>query len=260
MRGLGICVVVLLGLLAGTPAVAAGIDGIAHVAFRVSDLNATRTFYRRLGFAESFVFMDGAKPRQVFVKINDRQFIELYPRSEPSEALGWMHVCYEADDAQPLQALYAKRGVDPSAVRKAGAGNYIFTFKGTSGETIEVTQYLPGSRHSEDRGKHLGAHRVSHELQEIKLAVPDLTAARYFYIAELGFEGRGETIGLSQNSDESLVLEPAGTMPQFVFRIADANKIVAPLKHLGLAPRRHGRAVQIHDPDGNILVFRQEAP
>ena len=135
--------------------------GIAHVAFRVADLEVARAFYNKLGFEQFFEMKQGDRTTEAFLKINDHQFIELYPRTDPSQPLGLMHVCYESNDLEALHAEYVKRGLTVSDVRKAGAGNLLMTMKDPEGQTIEYTQYMPGSRHFEDRGKHLGADRVA---------------------------------------------------------------------------------------------------
>ena len=55
--------------------------GVAHVAFYVSDLPRTRTFYKDfLGFDEEPFTLkkrDGSE-RIVFIKVNDRQYLELF--------------------------------------------------------------------------------------------------------------------------------------------------------------------------------------
>ena len=103
--------------------------GIAHVAFRVADLDAARGFYNKLGFEQFFEMKQGERTTEAFIKINDRQFIELYPRTDAHQALGWMHVCYESDSLQDLNSSYGARGLKPSPVVKAGAGNLIFSLK-----------------------------------------------------------------------------------------------------------------------------------
>jgi catechol 2,3-dioxygenase-like lactoylglutathione lyase family enzyme len=258
MRKLWLAPLMMIALLLGrADAQPAKIDGIAHVAFRVADLDSARDFYRRLGFEEAFVFTKDDKPAQVFVKINDRQFIELYPPSEEAKLAGWMHVCYETDMAEALNALYGERGLNPTPVKKGGAGNFVFSLYDPMGSTVEITQYLPGSRHSEDRGKHLGADRISDALQEVKITAPDLSAAEQFYGAGLGLEKQEGAWRVS--GDQRLELEPANTPPQLVFRVANARKAAARLKALGVAVTRHKRLVQVSDPDGNILVFQQKA-
>ena len=69
-----------------------GIIGIAHIAFRVSDLDREIAFLGKLGYEEAFTLTYRGKTPEVFIKINDHEFIELYPRTDPSQPLGWMHV------------------------------------------------------------------------------------------------------------------------------------------------------------------------
>src|ERR1700739_2958733 len=96
--------------------------GIAHVAFRVSDLEAARTFFNKLGFEQFFEMKQGEKTTEAFIKINDHQFLELYPQTAAAkQPLGLMHVCYESNDLDALHAEYVKRGLTVSDVRKAGA-------------------------------------------------------------------------------------------------------------------------------------------
>src|ERR1700761_8647837 len=110
-----LCFAAVAGIHAQTPAdtsVPAGpaITGIAHVAFRVSDIDKEVNFLGKLGFEEAFTNTSGAKTMEIFVKINDRQFIEIYPQTDPKQPLGWMHVCYESGDLNGLDAAYAAHG------------------------------------------------------------------------------------------------------------------------------------------------------
>ncbi len=54
-------------------------NGIAHVAIRVHDLAASVAFYQKLGFEQAFDLRKDDVPYESFIKINDNQFIELYP-------------------------------------------------------------------------------------------------------------------------------------------------------------------------------------
>jgi catechol 2,3-dioxygenase-like lactoylglutathione lyase family enzyme len=131
--------------------------GVAHVAFRVDDLQKAREFYQKLGFEQAFEFSDAGKTSVAFIKINDRQFIELYPRTDPSQPGGLMHICFEANHIQAVHDAYVKQGLQPTEVKKARAGNLLFVMHDPEGQLLEYTQYLPGSLHSESRGKHLGS-------------------------------------------------------------------------------------------------------
>src|SRR6478609_1043573 len=90
---------VLLFVMQAAPApkVSPNLAGIAHVAFHVTDVPKSREFYRSLGFEEAFAFKDPGKPPVSYVKVNDRQYIELYQRKDDSQPFGLMHVCYEAN-------------------------------------------------------------------------------------------------------------------------------------------------------------------
>ena len=54
--------------------------GLAHVAFRVSDVDKTRAFYKGfLGYEEPFSLKDDeGKTTIAFMKVNDLQFVELF--------------------------------------------------------------------------------------------------------------------------------------------------------------------------------------
>jgi len=219
--------------------------GIAHVAFRVADLAKTRAFYNQLGFEQFFAMTQGERTTEAFLKINDRQFIELYPRTDPSQALGLMHVCYESNGLEALHTELVQRGLAVSDVRKAGAGNLLMTMKDPEGQTIEFTQYMPGSRHYEDRGKHLGANRVSTMLVGVTTIARDAAALRRFYADKLPFIG------------PELDIEAPGSdvHPGIQFAISDLNQTAAALAHLELPVQSDATRVMVTDPDGMVVAF-----
>ena len=142
----------------------ANLAGIAHVAFRVSDLTRSRIFYQKLGFEQAFVTSKNGKTTESFLKANDHQFIEIYPQQDPSQSIGFMHVCFEATDLEALNHAYLGRSLTPTPVKGAGAGNLLFTMVGPEEQNIECTQYMPGSLHTKDQGQHLGEDRISKEI------------------------------------------------------------------------------------------------
>ncbi|HEY2468185.1 MAG TPA: pectinesterase family protein [Terracidiphilus sp.] len=244
------------------------ISGIAHIALRVSDLDRERKFLQSLGFEEAFAQTQGASTTEAFFKVNDRQFIELYPMTNSASRLGLMHICYESDSLPELSALYVARGLSLSAVKKGGAGNLMSSFHDPLGQEIEFTQYLPGSRHFEDRGKHLGSLRISDELQGIELAVSDLPKAKKFYTADLGFEEwkwkgiRGTRLRISRGADQWIGLNgtDAEARPQFMFRIPNVKRAANQLGNTGFKAKVHNRSVSILDPDGNVFIFSEDQP
>ena len=162
--------------------------GIAHVAIRVSDLNRSRGFYQKLGFEQAFAFTKDGVITESFLKVNDQQFIEMYPQQQPSQSIGFMHVCFEGADLEALNREYLARGLSPTPVRRAGAGNLLFTMEGPEKQNIEYTQYMPGSLHSNDQGKHLGASRISKQIVAVSITMKDPDAAEAFYTQKLGFQ------------------------------------------------------------------------
>ena len=262
-RWIGILALIVLSILSSRSIAQTGqITGIAHIAYRASDLDKEVAFLAKFGYEESFGFTNPAgKTTEVFVKVNDRQFIEVYPQTDPAQPLGWMHVCYESDDINALVAALTAHGLKPAEVRRAGAGNLISSLKDPEGRVTEFTQYMPGSRHTLDKGLHLGEHRVSEEMLGFSLPVPDLEAARKFYVTGMGFEARDGRQGLRMslpnvpNLRIQISTAANGATPQTLFRVADTAKAAEQLKAAGLEVKQEGNRVLVSDPDGNIFAF-----
>lgn len=238
------------------------LTGIAHVAFRVSDVPQSREFYRALGFEQSFELADPGKPLVSYIKINDHQFVELYGRTDNSQSIGLMHVCYEAADIESLWKEYVKRGVNPPPGRKARAGNLLFLFRDPESQIVEYTQYLPGSLHFEDRGKHLSDRRISPHLIRAVTPVKDLAAENQFFTSKLGFKELGGSttvrhLRLPGSSGEELDLEysAATAKPQIVFAVANITAAAAELRKRSIPVTPAGDSISITDPDGTVLVF-----
>lgn len=256
-------ILMLLPALFCAPVVSAQappLAGIAHVAFRVSDLNKSRDFYHKLGFGQAFEFADGGITIVSFIKINDRQFIELYPRNDSSQVLGLMHVCYESTNVQAVHDAYAARGLSPSEVKKARAGNLLFVLHDPEGQLVEYTHYEPGSLHSLDNGKHLGAERVSQALIGASLPVRDVAAERAFYTGKLSFAVSGPAaLALRPPGDSGVAieLEPAPAVPSIAFTVENARHAGKELRHRGFRVQAKHHEVSVTDPDGFLVVYRQ---
>jgi catechol 2,3-dioxygenase-like lactoylglutathione lyase family enzyme len=247
---------------AQTPALA----GIAHAAIRVTDLAKSRDFYEKLGFEEAFSMSKGGTPTEAFLKVNDLQFIELYPQRQPSQPIGFMHVCFEAADLDALNGEYRARGLSPTPVKRAGAGNLLFTMAGPEQQNIEYTQYMPDSMHTKDRGKHLGASRIAEKIVGLSLEMEDTGAAQNFYEQKLGFTPvhRGFEPGVialklpGQSGQEvEITQRAAGSAFRLLFAVSDLGRTAAQLRALQLPVERHKSALSIVDPDGNRIVFVQ---
>jgi catechol 2,3-dioxygenase-like lactoylglutathione lyase family enzyme len=240
-------------------------NGIAHVAIRVHDLAASVAFYQKLGFEQAFDLRKNDVPYESFIKINDNQFIELYPTTEKDPAVGFLHLCFEGVDLNAIHDDYVTRGLSPTAVRKAGAGNLLFTMAGpeqpSGPQNIEYTQYMPGSLHSNDQGKHLGPDRVADKLIAVALAMKDTAAAREFYINQLLFKPiAGDQMDLhmpGESGEEVEIVAAAslGTRARLTLQSENLGKAARELHKEGIDAEKNGQTLTIKDPDGNVLLL-----
>ncbi len=237
------------------------LSGIAHVAFQVKDIAKTSDFYQRLGFEQAFAFKKDGKTVQAFIKINDLQFIELYPLTQRNPKPGFMHLCFEGSDLVQLNSAYRLRGLSPTEVRKAHAGNLLFTMVGPENQNIEYTQYLPGSLHSGDRSKHLGEYRLSKYLKTVGVNMQNTAAAEAFYIDALSFQpissdDKRELL-LPGTSGESILLKNSDNhvLPDLIFQVPSIRLAAKDLKKRGFAIRATGKGIYVTDPDGTLIEF-----
>ena len=90
-------------LTAAVPAQTPPLNGIAHIAIRVKDIAASVAFYNKLGFQQAFAnTAPDDTVTQAFLKINDKQFIELYPVTAHEPDPGFLHLCFEGADLNAL--------------------------------------------------------------------------------------------------------------------------------------------------------------
>ena len=250
----------LFPLLGAAQIQPANLSGIAHVAFRVSDLTRSRIFYQKLGFEQAFVNTKDGKTTESFIKVNDRQFIELYPQQDPLQPIGFMHVCFEATDLEALNRAYLGRSLTPTPVKRAGAGNLLFTLTGPEDQNIEYTQYMPGSLHTKDQGLHLGEDRISKEIAGISLSMEDPVAARAFYQQKLGFHEALHALDaglipllLPGSSNEMVEITP--NVFQLLLSVPSLRHAASQLTDKNLQAEKKGNMLTVKDPDGNRIVF-----
>jgi lactoylglutathione lyase len=163
--------------------------GLAHVAFFAHDFDQSRKFYGEfLGFDEVFPLKnpDGT-PSMTFFKINDRQYVELFPeRTAGSDRLS--HIAFETDNAEALRLSLASKGVQVSSQVKAGRiGNLAFNITDPAGHTVEMVQYMPDGQSMLNFGRHLGPNRISQHMTHAGIIVTDLEPEYRFYTEVLGF-------------------------------------------------------------------------
>jgi catechol 2,3-dioxygenase-like lactoylglutathione lyase family enzyme len=179
------------GLAQTSPVKRPDIVGVAHIGVKTNDLAAARVFYgRELGFEEPFSLDQPSGGLMLtYFKVNDRQYIEVFPelKSETEDRLS--HIAFETSGAQQLRDYLAERGVKvPDALHPGLDGNLSFMIKDPDGHEVEFVQYMPGSLHTRNFGKFLSDTRISEHMIHVGVTVADRDAADRFYKEILGFQ------------------------------------------------------------------------
>jgi catechol 2,3-dioxygenase-like lactoylglutathione lyase family enzyme len=232
------------------------LDGIAHVALRVGDVARSRAFYKTLGWEQAFEFNDEQGTTVSYVKVSDRQYIELCRRDKPSEPIGFMHICLETSDLERLSAAYTELGLTPTESKKGRAGNVLFNLRDPEGYVVEYTQYLAGSLHTNARGKFASEARLSNHMISVVVRAKDIDAEKAFFVGKLGFSGSGYRLGVPGKPDETIEIQPlvAGAVPELTFA-ADPKWVAGELKKRGLEGKLAGGGAEVRDPDGTVIRF-----
>lgn len=167
------------------------ITGISHAAFYVSDMKKAREFYEDfLGFQSPFSIPRKDPTRHlVWIKINDRQSVELFPGSEVTpEADRLYHIAVETDDAEAMRLYLQSKGVEvppKTAVGKIGNKNYFV--KDPNGNIVEIVEYMPDGWTRREQGRFLPDTRASTRMSHVGVMIAQLDAAQKFYGDILGF-------------------------------------------------------------------------
>ncbi len=164
--------------------------GVAHIAVYAADYEKSRAFYRDfLGFEEPYSLSNAnGTPSLTFFKINERQYIELFPEAAPgTDRLN--HISIETDDAEAMRAYLKARGVAvPERVGKGRIGNSNFNIKDPEGHTVEIVEYEPDSWTVRERGRHLPEDRISSHILHVGIIVTRFDDEMKFYQEVLGFK------------------------------------------------------------------------
>ena len=167
------------------------ITGVAHAAFYTKDVESARKFYKDfLGYAEPFSLMaaNGKDLALTFIKINDRQYVEVFPEKKQGGNRMY-HFAVETTDAEAMRKYLASKGIkvpEKTPVGKTGNSNYFVT--DPNGTICEIVQYESNSMSSKTLGKDLPETRISARMSHVGFQVPDLDKAISFYCGILGFK------------------------------------------------------------------------
>jgi catechol 2,3-dioxygenase-like lactoylglutathione lyase family enzyme len=265
------------------------ISGISHIAVFAHDYEKSRAFYGQfLGFQEPYSLKnpDGS-PSLTFFKINDRQYIELFPEPEPNtDRLS--HISLETDNIEALRVYLASKGVKvPSEAQRGRIGNLSFNITDPEGHTVEMVQYMPEGKTVQAKGQFMSDARVSKRITHVGLIVTKLDAEYKFYTDILGFTEfwRGSSTGkvLSwinlkvPDGDDYIELMLAaqqpdpthrGTAHHICLQVPDVRASVAALEaksnfqaygrtidsHTGINRKRQAN---LYDPDGTRIELME---
>jgi catechol 2,3-dioxygenase-like lactoylglutathione lyase family enzyme len=166
------------------------ITGVAHIALAVHDIEKARTFYKDfLGYGEPFKLdnADGSLS-MAFIKVNDRQYIELSPeKTANTDRL--LHISIEVDDAEAMRTYLKSKGVKvPDKVGKGRIKNSNFMITDPDGHLVEIVQYEPDGLSMLSKGKFMDGPRVSTRIAHVGIIVGALAPAMKFYGEILGFQ------------------------------------------------------------------------
>jgi catechol 2,3-dioxygenase-like lactoylglutathione lyase family enzyme len=167
------------------------IVGVANIGLKTYDLAAAREFYgHTLGFQEPYTVdkpTGGLMP--TYFKVNDHQYIELFPNLASPTEDRLSHIAFETTDAQALRDYLTVHGVAvPETLKPGPDGNLSFVVKDPDGHSVEFVQYLPGSLQGRNLGKFLPGTRISQRIIHVGVTVLDRVAADRFYKDILGFQ------------------------------------------------------------------------
>ena len=226
--------------------------GLAHMALYTADVEKSRGFYKDLlGYSEPFRIdnPDGSLAL-TFIKINDFQYVELFPeREKGSDRLS--HIAIYTDDAERMRQYLGSRGVKvPQRVPQGRSGNSNFSIRDPDGHSLEFVQYEPDGWAMREKGKQMGPQRVSSRMLHVGILVGNLAEATKFYSGLLGFQ---ETWRGSSNGTE---------LSWVNMRVPDGTDYIEFMLYKDMpAPTRRGSAhhICLEVPDMSKAVAHLEA-
>jgi catechol 2,3-dioxygenase-like lactoylglutathione lyase family enzyme len=167
------------------------ITGVAHIALYVKSIDQARAFYENfLGFAEPYSLKktDSEELAMIFVKINDRQLVEIFPETTP-EVNRFSHFAIETDDAEAMRKYLGSKGYKvPEKTPTGRTGNFNFTVSDPNGIRCEIVQYTATGFTGKNIGKDMPETRISNHMSHVGFMVADLDSAMKFYRDILGFK------------------------------------------------------------------------
>lgn len=272
------------------------ITGISHAGYFVTDLPKTVYFWHDLlGFDEYTTLsrLGTDQVRIAFIKINDRQHIELFTDTPPSPPNMMSHYCFSVDNVEQMRAYLRAGGFNVKSGNgsKTRTGDYAFEITDPDGTLMEFVQSLPTGIEAQDAGKFLPETRIADGIYHVGFLVGNLDKSLAFYEGVLGFH---ETWRGASTPDElswvnlqvpegkdyiELMLyrklpETYGTKNHVSLVVPDVQKAIAEIesrpayktylayaKPLQMQVGKNGkRQVNLYDPDGTRVELMEATP
>ena len=145
------------------------IVGVAHIGLKTDNLDASRKFYTGvLGFQEPFSLDkapgEGTGLLLTYFKVNDHQYIEVFPELTDPKMDRLSHISFETTDAEQMRAYLAPGVKVPDKLEPMLDGNRGFDVFDPDGHDVEFVQYRaripaqPKLRQVSSRDSHVGPH------------------------------------------------------------------------------------------------------
>ncbi len=167
------------------------IVGVAHIGLQVSDLAAAENYYGHvLGYEQFSLNKPDGQLFLHFYKVNEHQYIEIYPTLTDATQDRMTHFAFETPDIQGLRDYLAAKGVKgvPATLKPGLDNNVSFGVRDPEGHRVEFVQYMPGSIHSSYFGKLNPPTRISQHMIHVGVTIHNRQLADTFYKDILGFQ------------------------------------------------------------------------
>jgi len=130
-----------------------GINGVGHVAIKVTDLDRSLDYYiNKLGFPEMLrLHKDDGSVWLVYLRITDAQYLEVFPGAENDRAPGWNangmnHMCLTVENIEDTLAQVAAAGLELLLPLKTAIdGNRQAWLEDPDGNRIELMEMAEDS-------------------------------------------------------------------------------------------------------------------
>ena len=167
-------------LMSQTPVERPKIVGVAHIALRTADMEASRNFY---GHDLGYPSIAGRRGEVDFM-VNSHQYVEISPTLKDPQEDRLINIAFETTDARKLRDYMASKGVTVGSAPKPDAmGNLSFSVRDPEGHDIQFVQYGRKAHAAEPATDKPISDRIIH----VGFVVHDQQAEDQFYKDILGF-------------------------------------------------------------------------